>query len=195
MQREVIKPQADVPVVVKLDKGPEGQEREGRYGIDYQYTVNGDRGVMWLPKEARDHLVRCGAQAGDEVQIVKSLRGRIAQWSVQVMPDSNELAPPPPPRRLPAPPPPPQQNGHANGYTNGHGNGSAGHPTPTPVQPSTAQRPAAQWMAGALCASIDASIAATNYAKDRGIELKFNEEDIRSMAATMYINASKEGRL
>jgi len=197
MNREVIKPQADVPVVVKLDKGPEGQEREGRYGVDYQYTVNDDRCVMWLPREARDQLVRCGAQAGDEVQIVKSLRGRIAQWSVQVVPDSHE---PLPSMQLASQTRGSNGNGHSNGSTNGHHSNGNGHGPQQAAPPSaersdTKQRPAAQWMTGALCAAIDASIAATKYGADRGLELKFNEEDIRSMAATMYINASKEGRL
>lgn len=196
MQREVIKFPLDVPVKVRLDKGPEGQEREGRYGIDYQYTVNSDRGVMWLQKVARDQLVRCGAQAGDEVQILKSLRGRIAQWSVQVMPDSNESPNTPPPaneRQAPASAPP---NGYINGHANGHSNGQSNYARQTRPQalPETTPRRAAQWMTGALCAAIDASIAATSYAAERGLEFKFNEEDIRTMAATMYINACKEGR-
>lgn len=181
MNREVIKPQPDIPIVVRLDKGPEGLEREGRYGVDYQYTVNGDRGVMWLPREARDQLVRCGAQAGDDVQIVKSMRGRAAVWSVQVVPDSNDPAPPAANQRT---------NGYVNGHSNGNGNGSG------QAQPAAKpQRPAAQWMVAALCAAIDASLAAAAYAKERGLELNFNEEDIRSIAATMYIQASKEGRI
>ncbi len=198
MQREVIKPQADVPVTVRLDQGPEGQEREGRYGIDYQYTVNNDRGVMWLPKEARDQLVRCGAQAGDEIQIVKSLRGRIAQWAVQVVPDSNELAPPP------------RSNGYINGNGNGNGNGhyagQAQPPRPDRYGPSerpasigpmgpeaTNVSPVTQQLAGCLRAAVDACFETETYAKTKGMPLEFCSEDIRAIALSVYIGAQRNG--
>ncbi len=187
MQREVIKPQPDIPVIVKLDKGPEGQEREGRFGIDYQYTVNDDRCVMWLPKEARDRLVRCGAQAGDEVQIVKSLRGLMAQWSVQVMPDSNELAPSPSQDR-----PVPAQ-ARPNGYVNGHGNGHyAGHAQPP--RPEANISPIAQQLAGCLRAAVDACVETEAYAKSKGMPLEFCSEDIRAMALSVYIGAQRKER-
>lgn len=165
MQRDVIKPQPDIPVIVRLDKGPEGQEREGRYGVDYQYTVNHDQGVMWLPREARDQLVRCGAQAGDEVQIVKSLRGRQAFWSVQVVPDSNEPVPPPPPSA----PVPLRTNGQA-------------------------QRPAMPNHIAAFCAAVDTLRAVAEYAKQKyGFDLNWNEEDYRCVGTTLYIRAQEKG--
>lgn len=172
MQRQIIRLQLDVPIVVKLDSKPEGREKDGKYGVDYEYFVNDDRGVLYLPRDARDQLVRCGAQPGDDVQIVKSMRGRASVFSVQVLPDAQEPAPPPPNNVRQLPPARTTNN----------------------AQPEQ-HRPAAQWMTGALCAAIDASMAAANYAKGRGMELKFNEEDIRSMAATMYIQASKAGRI
>lgn len=181
MNREVIKPQLDIPIEVKLGSRPEGQEKEGRFGVDYQYIVNNDRAVLYLPREARDQLVRSGAQPGDLVQIVKSMRGRASVFSVQVVPEGE-----------PAPPPAANQRTNNNGYVNGHSNGNGNGQAQPAAKP---QRPAAQWMAAALCAAIDASLAAAAYGKERGLELNFNEEDVRSIAATMYIQASKEGRI
>jgi hypothetical protein len=99
MNRQILKPQVDVPLVILLDKGPDGKETTNQQGkTEYQYTVNDDSCVMWLPPEARAQLLRTGAQAGDTVQLVKSLRGKNAFWNAQVLPDSAE----PPPLRTPA---------------------------------------------------------------------------------------------
>ena len=182
-RRQIIKPQMDVPIVVKLDSRPEGTERDGKFGVDYQYIVNDDRGVMWLPREARDQLVRCGAQQGDEVQIVKSMRGRVSLFSVQVVPDSDPLDEPPTPPRTnghPAVPGQPRTNGHA-----------LAQQTRT-VAPS----PAAGNMAtGYLCSAIDAAVEAAAYAKEKhGWPLQFDAEQVRRLAITLMIGAQREDR-
>ena len=88
-RREVIRPEWD-PVIVRLDKGPEGVQREGQYGVDYQYVVNSDSGIMWLPKSGRDALLACGAQAGDEVEICKSKRGAATVYFAQRVSEPHE---------------------------------------------------------------------------------------------------------
>src|SRR3954468_3510767 len=68
-QREVIRFDTE-PVKVKLDKGPyAGIECHGQYGIDWRYSVNNGKAVMYLPEEARDALVETGVAAGEEVAI------------------------------------------------------------------------------------------------------------------------------
>lgn len=49
-------------------------------------------------------------------------------------------------------------------------------------------------MGAALCASFDALQTVKDYAKERGTVLDFNEEDIRCIAVTMYIQAHKDGK-
>lgn len=199
MQREVIKPQVDVPVIVKLDKGPEGQEREGKYGIDYQYTCNDDQAVMWLPKDARDMIVRSGAQAGDLLQIVKTLHGRQSVYSIQVLP-------PPTTRdyRIDPSMTPPR----TNGYTNGHASASrtttvemprelpapAAVPATAAPAPPPQHRPGAQQLQGAICAAIDAAMGSEDYARNKGRALTFSEESIRAFALTLLIGEQKAGR-
>ena len=49
-------------------------------------------------------------------------------------------------------------------------------------------------MAAALIAAIDATAEAVVYAKSVGITLKFSEEDIRAVAATIYIQNARNGQ-
>ena len=67
-RREVIRFEAE-PVKVKLDKGPHaGIECRGQYGIDWRYSVNDGKGVMYLSAEARQALVESGAAAGEDLR-------------------------------------------------------------------------------------------------------------------------------
>lgn len=86
MQREVIRPDYDQPIVVKLDTAPEaGIQKEGKFGIDFQYYCNDDAGIMWLPAIGRDALLQSGAGPGDTVQITKTRRGKTTLFSALVL--------------------------------------------------------------------------------------------------------------
>jgi hypothetical protein len=75
-RREVIRFDAE-PIKVRLDKGPHaGIECHGEYGIDWRYSINYGKAVIYLPTEGRDALVQCGAEAGDEVAIRRLGRNR-----------------------------------------------------------------------------------------------------------------------
>lgn len=67
--------------------------------------------------------------------------------------------------------------------------------TPTPIN-ATAQAQqgtrASNAMAGALIASVDAALIAQAYAADLGFQLHFSPEDVRAIAATIFIQASKD---
>jgi hypothetical protein len=62
----------DVPLVFRLDGAPGGALTESG---DFKYTCNNDSCIFWLPAAGRQALLAAGVQAGDTVQIVKSLRG------------------------------------------------------------------------------------------------------------------------
>src|SRR5690242_5340033 len=84
-QREVIRFDAE-PVKVKLDKGRYGGiECHGQYGIDWRYSVNHGRGVIYLPAEGREALLESGAAAGEDVAIRRLGKTR---WEVErIAPD------------------------------------------------------------------------------------------------------------
>ena len=200
MNRTILKPQVDVPLSVQLDKGPEGKQVESQRGdTQYQYTVNNDAGVMWLPPEARAAILRTGAQAGDWVQIVKSLRGRNAIWNVQVLADSAEPPPPPepPPSRMVAPRPP---------YTNGNGSQLGGHhqagaaayqppPAPAPAPLATPQGSMEDVMTRCLEISARAHWRAYQAARAAGIDIEGpNWEDVRAAAISIFIERGRNAR-
>ncbi|MBV8831303.1 MAG: hypothetical protein JO108_18980, partial [Acidobacteriaceae bacterium] len=83
MPREIIRPNYGEPCIVQLACDPEGTQREGSYGIDFQYELNHDIAITWLPKEARDAIVASGAKPGDEIAITKAKRGRQTVWTVE----------------------------------------------------------------------------------------------------------------
>jgi hypothetical protein len=183
IQRQVIKPQIDVPLVVQLGRGPEGVEKAGKYGVDYQYIVNNGAGVMWLPKEGRDALIRSGARAGDEVEIVKSMRGKQAVFSAQVVSDAAEPPVAPAPARqirVVAPQP---------SYTNGNGTTAAGR------QQAPESHPMEDLLTRCFVVAAHALRRAHTQLAREGFELDPpNWEDIRPSGATLFIERNKRER-
>lgn len=195
--REVIRPEGH-PIIVRLDFD-EPIQREGRHGIDYQYTVNHDAGIMWLPKEAKQKIDALQAQAGDEISIAKTKRGNKVAWLIERVDD--ETAPQPQRQQ--------QQTAQHIGRPSGHqpeatepvtqrpnGQGpltTAERQAARPAeQYKTSQRPEAEMLAGALYCAIDAAISAEQYADQRGRALKLDNDDIRAMAISLYIDARKD---
>ena len=172
MSREVIRPNFGEDVIVQLSCTPEGIQREGQYGIDYQYTCNGDSAIMWLPREARDAILKSGATQGDEIRIGKAKRGRQTLWLVERVEDETR----------------PQQRQQQNAP---RGNAQ---PSQAQAAPPT-QRPGASSLAQAICTALDAAIAAQAYARDRhGIDFQIDFGDVRSLAITLWIAAQKEAK-
>lgn len=181
MPRELLRPQTNVPLIVRLDFGADGVPREGRTGTDYMYTVNDDAAIMFLPPQAAAAIRATGAQAGDEIAIVKRGAGARATWEVERVEEepADAYEPPPPPRQQPArsaPATPTRQ------------------PQPQAQQPPAGQQAAASQLAGALCAAIDATIEAQRYAARKTLALQFAPEDIRAFALSIYIASRKEVR-
>lgn len=197
MNRIQLRPQIDVPLVMRLDRGPDGKEVPSLRGdgVQYQYTVNDDSGIIWLPPEARTALIRTGARAGDHVQLVKSLRGRNATWNAEVLPDDDvhqqpsrmvapraayqaprQMPPPPPAVRIAAPPPPPP-------------------PTPRPAEPAVpAPSRMGEVMQRALEISARANWTAYQAAKAAGVEIEPPRwEDVRAAGISMFIEYHKNG--
>jgi hypothetical protein len=184
MQRQIIRPQLDQPLLVKLDFGPDGVEKRSSINneLQYMYTVNDDAGLIYLPANARQQLLRTGAQAGDSVEIVKMKNG----WDIRVVSDTEEQ---------------PQQQQRAAARGNAYRQPAA--PQSRSAQP-TAQaqppRPAAngvhpvgQQLAGCLRAAIDAATEAEGYAKGKNFPLEFTSEDIRAMAVSVFIGQQRNG--
>ena len=171
MPREIIRPNYGEPVIVQLACPPEGTQREGQYGIDYQYELNDDQAITWLPAQAREAILASGAAEGDEIAITKARRGRQTVWTIERVEDET-------PKKPEKPTPPKSANG-----------------TPKPAAPAAAalsQRPGANLLVAAMCTAIDALTQASAYAQTKGLVLHWDAQDVRALAITMWIDARKE---
>ena len=170
--REKIAFQTNVPVSVALAY-PDGIQVEGRFGDQIMYTLADER-IMYVPLVVRTKLVELGVQPREPFTICKAERKegnrRFIEWQVNKDGNSNCL---PPPETPPV-----------NGQTNGPG-------APKPSNGYVAASPLQQ----ALTASIDAAIAAEQYAAAKGSSVRFGSEDLRAMALSLFIQGAREGGL
>jgi len=165
--REKVQFQTNVPVLLTLDHD-DGQTATGRFGDQFMYTFDSGQRIAWLDPHVRDLILSTCARKGDQIAITKREtkdgHRKAVRWEVQKV--EEEPAPPPaapkqPTAQAPQPAPLPQ----APGYT----------PNPTTLT-------------GALTAAINAARSAEIYAASIGLALRFTSEDVRAMAATLFID-------
>lgn len=198
MRREVIRFDAE-PVKVKLDRSPHsGIECHGQYGVDWRYSVNGGKGLMYLPTEGRQALIECGAVAGEEVAIRRLGKDR---W------EAERIAP-----ELPLVQSESAEPGEVGG-TSSKPPRSTTRPLPerlfthvepegrleSPSLPQTATLPVAsvttlQHMMGCYCVAVDVAVEVQEYARKKGINIAFTGSDIRAMGITVYIGDNQRLR-
>jgi len=170
--REKIAFQTNVPVTVALAYA-DGMQVEGRFGDQIMYTLADDR-VMYFPPVVRTKLVELGIQPREPFTICKAERKegnrRFIEWQVGKENDADDL--------------PPSETPPVNGQTNGLG-------APKPPNGHAAKSPLQQ----ALAASVDAAIAAEQYAAAKGFSVRFGSEDLRAMALSLFIQHTREGGL
>ena len=171
--REKIAFQTNVPVTVALAYA-DGLPVEGRFGDQILYTLSDER-VMYVPPVVRTKLVELGIQPSEPFTICKAERKegnrRFIEWQVNKESNSDDLSP------SETPPP-------VTGKTNG------------PDNPKTSNgHSAVSHLQQALASSIDAAIAAEQYAATKGFSVRFGNEDLRAMALSLFIQHSREGGL
>jgi hypothetical protein len=219
MQRNIVKFEIDVPQIVRLDfsEGKEIPTKAG--GKQWQYTLNRDQGIMWLPLTGKQAIERSGARAGDEVRILKTFLNQQTVFTAQVVQ--------PTPAQPLAVAPRPNENGHgkAHGfpasayhqpesrqlnYENDafapargpHQNDyakPASAAEPQPVQ-TVAAEPKQSARVGpashiALCLrqAIDAVIDAQEYGRGKGFSVTFLGSDVRAIANSLMIGDQQRG--
>src|SRR5215472_8917270 len=168
--RERIAFQTNVPVTVALAYA-DGLQVEGRFGDQILYTLADER-VMYVPPVVRSKLVELDIQPREPFTICKAERKegnrRFIEWQMKEN-NSDDL--------------PPSETPKVNGQTNGQ-------VTPKPSNGHAAVSPLQQ----ALTASIDAAIAAEQYAAAKGFSVRFGSEDLRAMRSACSSRArAREG--
>ena len=196
-QREVIRFDTQ-PIKVKLDKGPYAAvECHGQYGIDWRYSVNNGKAVMYLPEEGRDALVQSGVAAGEEVAIRRLGKRR---WEVERIEPDSPLAPADRPDWEEA-------DEAATGGLSTEGSArtrllSASEPQPnseTSPFPETFVLPpsavaTSQHMMSCYCVAVEVAVEVQEYARRKGMHIAFTGSDIRAMGITVYIGDNQRLR-
>lgn len=198
MPRELLRPQFDTPLIVSLDFGSDGIEKEGKHGVDYMYTCNNDDAIMFLPPDARNALRIAGVQPGEEIALIKRKAGKQTLWEIQRVEEEPDPRPAPPrtTRQLAAAA---ATRAAAPAPSSAQASGAVVRDPATvtqPARPTAVQQPTATaQLAAALCAAIDAAVEAETYANRKGLKLQMSADDIRAMALSIYIgNQRKEIR-
>jgi hypothetical protein len=181
----IIKIIPNKPLTLSL-KFPSPIEKQGKWGLQYLYTLSEPDGVIYLPPIAHDEIQKLHAGAGEPFTILKTIgHGNQAQWKVErivqnqgqnggnVQPDVQPSAPANvsnPERPAPAFVPREQPKS----ITNGHFAASNGD----------------NWssLKRALFSVIEDAKDAEEYASGKGLSIRFTGTDIRTMANTKVIN-------
>ena len=180
--------EANVPVTATLAYA-DGLKVQGRFGDQVMYSLTDGR-VMYVPPVVRDKLVELGIRQHEPFAICRAERSegnrRFVDWIVQ--PEGSAVATQSATANSDAHGSPVHGDNGARVRANGNGNGN-GKPASTPANPRTAETA----LRAALTASIDAALAAEQYASAHGLSIRFGSEDLRAMALSLFIQHARDG--
>jgi hypothetical protein len=179
---EILRFDFNVPVEVAL-KYATGKDVEGRYGPQVMYSLVDGR-VMYVDPLVADRITDLEIGAGERFSICKRERkdGRKkgVEWAICRVDPKADFA-------------------GADAVTSAPLAVAAQVASSSQTSPDPSTQLAAfidhnaLILTGFLCASIDACENARRYAAERNLAVEFNEEDFRSLASTLYIQAAKGG--
>ena len=211
----VLRFQTNVPVEVALAYS-DGKEVEGNYGPQVMFSLatapNGEQ-TMYVPPIVANRIAELHIGKGELFEVckaeLKNGNRRGMEWQVKRVDSNPRWQEPAPanPRPEPLAPSPAKVNGAAapvqgpgsdpgNGQSttkpaNGNGNGTGnGHAA---VNGIPYWDPKTEWL---RCAddAIDALVTARDHAASKGLPVQFTGEDLRQVAATLYIDRGKDRR-
>jgi len=182
--------EANVPVTATLAY-PDGLKVQGRFGDQVMYSLTDGR-VMYVPPVVRDKLVELGIRQNEPFAICRAERRegnrRFVDWVVQ--PDDSSAPVQSATAHSDTPDSPVNGDSGARVKSNGNGNGNGnGKPASAPTKSGTAETA----LRAALTASIDAALAAEQYASAHGLSIRFGSEDLRAMALSLFIQHARDG--
>jgi hypothetical protein len=180
--------EANVPVTATLAYA-DGLKVQGRFGDQVMYSLTDGR-VMYVPPIVRDKLVELGIRQNEPFAICRAERRegnrRFVDWVVQ--PEGSAPATQSATANGDAHGSPVNGDNGARVGPNGNGNGN-GKPASAPTKSGTAETA----LRAALTTSIDAALAAEQYASAHGLSIRFGSEDLRAMALSLFIQHARDG--
>lgn len=197
MRKPKIKLITNVPCVFTLESNS-GKESSSQFsdGVEYMYSVvcQGEESILYLPVDGELAIRRSGAQAGDEVQLTKTMQNNRAVFTVRIFSDAHLAVPTPPPAmpRAYAPAPRPVETPGVRMLAPQ----SQIAPAPHSVAPIVHEDGNNTALAKrCFTAAIDVLAHAKAYGQEKyAMPLNFNEEDVRALGISFLIGAQKGGR-
>ena len=182
--------EANVPVTATLAYA-DGLKVQGHFGDQVMYSLTDGR-VMYVPPIVRDKLVELGIRQNEPFAICRAERRegnrRFVDWVVE--PEVSAAATQGANANDDAHGTPANGDNGARVKPNGNGNGNGnGKAATAPTKSGTAETA----LRAALTASIDAALAAEQYASAHGLSIRFGSEDLRAMALSLFIQHARDG--
>jgi hypothetical protein len=182
--------EANVPVTATLAYA-DGLKVQGRFGDQVMYSLTDGR-VMYVPPLVRDKLVELGIRQNEPFNICRAERRegnrRFIDWVVQ--PESSASSALSAGAHRDAPQSRANGDGSAHGKSNDNGNGNGNG---RPANGLSAVGAAESALRTALMTSIDAALAAEQYASAHGLSIRFGSEDLRAIALSLFIQHARDG--
>ena len=207
--REKVEFPLNIPVLLTLDFD-DGQLTAGRFGDQYQYTFDQGTRIAWLDPEVRELILKTGAAARDEIAIcrreIKGANGRKrAQWEVKKVEEDNDG---PTQAEIDAAERADAEARATRNREEAERLARAAQPAKAsrakkaeapPAPPANDQRTAltcklARDFADCLFAAVTACQLSTAESEKLGFPLPWTASDVRTIATTMYIGASRGER-
>jgi hypothetical protein len=163
-------------VTLESDDGRAVTGRDG--GTEYMYTFTG-RKIAWLPPAARDAIQRIRARRGDMITLTRHGRGQAARWEAERYDGTESGAGAGEPRKSTPPPTPPNGPSQSTPAAPAHG---------IPADLAETE------MLRTYMHAVNVALAAQAYARERGLHIAFAAEDIRAIAATLFIQSQQARR-
>ncbi|HXY03298.1 MAG TPA: hypothetical protein VEI49_06935 [Terriglobales bacterium] len=180
--------EANVPVTATLAYA-DGLKVQGRFGDQVMYSLTDGR-VMYVPPIVRNKLVELGIRQNEPFAICRAERRegnrRFVDWVVEPNGSAASFQSEAAHNDTPIPV---NSDSSAPTKSNSYGNSRNDRPPSTPTSSGTAERP----LRAALVASIDAALAAEQYAAAHGLSVRFGSEDLRAMALSLFIQHARDG--
>jgi hypothetical protein len=197
-------PNEPLEVALKFDGGKRVTSRIPDAPDQMMYSLCGDD-TIYVPLIVAEQIDKLGIKKMELISICKTVRSNVTRWEVARMGDT-ATAPIAP--ATPFEQPTVLENQLTRSIAIAQQRQAV---TPSKVQPAVAvsqsaaisahapqtqpiiaHTVASKLMAGALIAAFNATQEAERYAHTNGVELEFGTEDIRAIAATMFIQAAKD---
>jgi hypothetical protein len=197
----IVKVEPNKPLALSL-KYSSAQEKQGKYGKQFLYTLSEPDGVIYLPPIAHDEIQKLHAGPGEPFTLTKTIgQGNQAQWKVeriiapgdpvgadqpdrpaQLLNERNYIAP-----KSITFQSTPDKGDRQQSITKGKSTVAV-----IPTAPTLAT-PQSKTLIRQLIATIDAVKVARDYAKQQGVDFEPTSRDICALAITGGIQVFKEG--